>query len=117
MAKVIQPILSKSSKPTPKDGDGKDTSIDHGEGCTDEIDKTPGPKNPEEEGINKEQILCLPYIWGVSEKIMKNCSAITKLKVTFKPVQTMRQSLMRVKNRIPTEKKGVVYPIPYLNCS
>ena len=54
------------------------------------------------------QIMCLPYVKGVSEKIEKTCKAInatTKVKAVFKPYRMMRQILMRVKNPVPAEKK------------
>ena len=68
---------------------------------------------------SKVQILCLPYVKGVSEKIEKTYKGIsvTKLKVVFKPFRTMRQTLMKVKNPVPAEKKkGVVYEIPCWDC-
>ena len=64
---------------------------------------------------SKVQVLCLPYVKGVSEK---NCKDIgpTKLKVVFKPFRTMRQ--MKVKNSVPTEKnKEVVYEVPCQDCA
>ena len=58
---------------------------------------------------SKVQVLCLLYVKGVSEKIEKACKGIgpTKLKVVFKPFRTMRQMLMKVKNPVPAEKKGL----------
>ena len=54
----------------------------------------------------------LPYMKGVSENIEQTIGP-TKLKVVFKPLKTMRQTLMKVKNPVPAEKKkGVVYEIP-----
>ena len=70
---------------------------------------------------SKVQVLCLPYVKGVSEKIEKTCKGIgpTKLKVVFKPFRTMRQMLMmKVKNPVPAEKqKGVVYEILRQDCA
>ena len=67
------------------------------------------------EGEKKhKQILCLPYVRGLSEKIERECRAIEpeKLKLDFCPLRTMRQTLVQVKNKIPPEKKkGVVYEV------
>ena len=57
---------------------------------------------------SKVQVLSLPYMKGVSENIEQTIGP-TKLKVVFKPLKTMRQTLMKVKNPVPAEiKKGVV---------
>ena len=84
-------------------------------------DQEPNDKNEYERGKEDEetvkdketddskvQVLCLPYVKGVSEKIEKTCKGIgpTKLKVVFKPFRTMRQMLMKVKNPVPAEKKS-----------
>ena len=39
------------------------------------------------------------------------------MKVISKPNQTIRQKLVKVKNKIPEEKNtGVVYEVPYQDC-
>ena len=53
---------------------------------------------------SKVQILCLPYVKGVSENIEQTIGP-TKLKVVFKPLRTMRQTLMKVKNPVPAERR------------
>ena len=62
-----------------------------------------------EEGRKGKQILCLPYVKGLSERIERECRTIgpQKLKLAFQA-----NRMIRVKNRIPPEKKkGVVYEI------
>ena len=74
----------------------------------------------EETDDSKVQIMCIPYMKGISEKIEKTCKAMnatTNVKVVFKPHRTMRQMLMKVKNPVPAEKKGVVYEIPCQDCT
>jgi len=65
--------------------------------------------------------LCLPYVKGLSEKIESTCRSVSnnvlKIKPVFRPVRTIRRTLVRVKNRIPEEKKmGVVYEVPCKDC-
>ena len=69
--------------------------------------------------INIKVIGHLSYIKGLSEKIEKECKVFDpeKLKLAFRPSRTMRQTLVRVKNKIPPEKKkGVVYEVPCQDC-
>ena len=99
---VIDPILKK------KEGHNQNAA-------------TPAPpeETNNESDSKREHILCLPYVRGLSEKIEKTCRSIktTKLKLAFKPIRTIRQSLVRVKNRVPNKKrKGVVYEIPCCDC-
>ena len=85
------------------------------------------PKNENEKKGNEEgeeekrrsQILCLPYVEGLLENIKRECKVIgsEKLKLGFCPNRTMRQALVRVKNRIPPEKKkDVVYEVQCSKC-
>ena len=54
----------------------------------------------------------LPYISGISEDIRRVCSR-HNLRVVFRPGQTLRTMLSRVKDRLPREKHSkVVYRIP-----
>ena len=79
-------------------------------------------KNENEEGEGERrrtQVLCLPYVKGLSERIERECKVIEseKLKLAFRPNRTVRQALVRVKNRIPPEKKkGVVYGVRCSEC-
>ena len=62
------------------------------------------------------KILCLPNVRRLSEKIEKVC-APPGIKAVFKPPNTLRQSLVHVKNRLPEEKKrSVVYQVPCKGC-
>ena len=65
--------------------------------------------------------MCLPYVKGLSEKIESTCRSVSnnllKIKPVFRPDRTIRHTLVRVKNRIPEEKKmGVVYEVPCKDC-
>ena len=77
--------------------------------------------SPQPEPQCKEHTLCLPYVQGLSEKIESTCRSVSnsvlKIKPVFRPVRTIRRTLVRVKNRIPEEKKtGVVYEVPCKDC-
>ena len=50
------------------------------------------------------RIMCLPYVQELSEKLERVCTPLG-VKAVFKPVRTLRQTLMRVKTRIPKERK------------
>ena len=66
---------------------------------------------PEANQENREKILCIPYVRGLSEKIDKVCKSLNRVtvKTVFKPMRTLRQALVKVKNKIPAEmKKGVI---------
>ena len=55
----------------------------------------------------------LPYIRGVSEPL----TCILRVRVCFKPFQTLRTLLSRPKNTIPDlQKSSVVYKIPCAHC-
>ena len=67
---------------------------------------------------NRERptILYTPYIRGTSEKLEKACAPLG-VKTVFKPQRTMRQLLVRVKERIPPEsQREVVYEVPCKDC-
>ena len=69
--------------------------------------------HPEEE---PPKILCTPYVRGVSERLEKVCAPLG-VKAVFKPQRTMRQMLVQVKEKIPTErKKEVVYEVACKDC-
>ena len=61
----------------------------------------------EEIDQRKLQIMCMPYMKGIPEKIKETCQAMnatTKVKVVFRPHRTRRQILMKVENPVPAEK-------------
>ena len=82
--------------------------------------KTRRPRQRKRKQKKQRTTRYLPYVKGVSEKIKKTCKAMnatTKVKAVFKPYRMMRQILMKVKNPVPAEKKGVVYIIPCQDCT
>ena len=65
---------------------------------------------------DSKKVLYLPYVRDISERIQQVCRPLG-ISTVFKSSSTLRQSLVRVKNRIPPEKrKGVVYEIPCQDC-
>ena len=57
-----------------------------------------------------------PYVRGLSEKIEKTCGPLG-VKAIFKPQSTLKQQLVRVKQKMPEEKKKeVVYQVPCKDC-
>ena len=62
--------------------------------------------------------LTIPYIHGLSQSICRVLSSLD-IKVTFHPLQTLRQELVHLKNPIPErQRKGVVaYSVPCNECS
>ena len=69
--------------------------------------------HPEEE---PPKILCTPYVRGVSERLEKVCAPLG-VKAVLKPQRTIRQTLVQVKEKIPTErKKEVVYEVACKDC-
>ena len=65
---------------------------------------------------DRQKVLFLPYIQGLSQKIEKICRPLG-IKTIFESSNTLRQSLVHVKNSIPDEKKkGVVYEVPCMDC-
>ncbi len=64
---------------------------------------TPGLKGAE---------VTLPYVRGLSEAVQRILAPL-EVRVTFRPNTTLRQLLVRPKDRVPTEElAGVVYQIP-----
>ena len=71
---------------------------------------TPTTKAKDEESTNTK--IFLPYVKGVSERIEKVCHQLN-VKTVFKLNGTLRQTLMRVKNKRPEElRRDVVYEVP-----
>ena len=61
-------------------------------------------------------MLYLPYIEGVSERIVRGCRALG-IRTVFNSGKTLRQTLTHVKSTTPEEKKqGVVYEVPCKDC-
>ena len=61
---------------------------------------------------NVRNKLFAPYVKGISEKIEHVCTPLG-VKAAFKSTNTLRQSLMQVKNPRPNKtKRGVVYQVP-----
>ena len=59
----------------------------------------------------------IPYIHGLSQSIRRVLSSLA-IKVTFHPLQTLKQELVHPKDPIPEwQRKGVVYSIPCNKCS
>ena len=61
----------------------------------------------------------MPYVRSLSEKIDNVCQSIksVNMKAVFKPCRTIRQMLVKVKNRIPEDRrKGVIDEIPCQDC-
>lgn len=60
-----------------------------------------------DEESNKERILYLPYVKGLSEKIEKMCRSTKshRVKVVFKPVRTIRKTLMKVRTECWTTRR------------
>ena len=56
-----------------------------------------GPAEP-------QKIMCLPYIRGLSERIERLCTPLG-VKAAFKPMRTLRQTLMKVRNCIYSGRK------------
>ena len=71
----------------------------------------------EETSENRNKILFLPYVKGVSEKIEHICFPLG-VKVISKSEHTLRQSLMKVKTMRPEEKRrGMIYEVPCADCN
>ena len=71
----------------------------------------PQPPSVTSSGTSDEppKILCVPYIRGLSEKLERVCTPLG-VRAAFKPMRTLRQTLMQLKNQIPEEKRrSVVY--------
>ena len=64
----------------------------------------------------KPKPLCLPYVRHLSEEIQRLCRDLD-IRVVFRPCNTLRQLLTKVKTPTPNEKNaGVIYEIPCLDC-
>ena len=60
--------------------------------------------------------LHIPYVRGVSEKIEKTCAPLG-VKAVFMLQSTLKQLLVKVKQKVPDEKKKeVVYQVPCKDC-
>jgi hypothetical protein len=60
--------------------------------------------------------LHIPYVRGLSEKIEKTCAPFG-VKAIFKPGSTLKQMLVKVKLKMPEEKKKeVAYQVPCMDC-
>ena len=63
-----------------------------------------------------QKTLCTPYVRGVSEKLKRICAPLN-IRTVFTPARTLKQTLMKVMNRVPEEeKKAVVYQVPCKDC-
>ena len=86
------------------------------------LNRTPKPSHSEtidedQEDTDAKKKIFLPYVKGVSERIEKVCRQLN-IHTVFKSNGTLRQSLMRVKNRRPVEaRRGVVYEVPCRDCN
>ena len=70
------------------------------------------PADNDSEESRTMKMLFLPYVKGVSERIEKACHPLNVMTV-FKSRGTLRQTLMKVKNRRPVElRRGVAYEVP-----
>ena len=59
---------------------------------------------------------CVLYVRGLSEKLERVCTLL-RVRAAFKPMRTLRQPLMKLKDCIPEEKKrSVVYEVPCKDC-
>ena len=73
-----------------------------------------------DEPTNEEQkpraTVTIPYIQGLSEPIKRLLERV-KVKVRLRPNKTLRQLLVRPKDKVPMEQRtGVVYSIPCRDC-
>ena len=61
---------------------------------------------------SKLKLLYLPYVHGVSKRIVQGCKNLG-VRPVFKSGQTLRQILTHVKSTIPEDRKqGIVYEVP-----
>ena len=76
----------------------------------------PPPSQTEPEQQEKKVLFTL-YIRGISEKIERACHQLG-VRVIFISENTLKKSLMKVKERRPEETiKGVVYKVPCAKCN
>ena len=65
---------------------------------------------------HQKKTLHIPYVRGLSEKIEKSCAPLA-VKAVFKPQSTLKQLLVKVKQKMPEErKKEVDYQVPCKDC-
>ena len=70
----------------------------------------PSPAQP------PQKTLCTPYVHGVSEKLNRICAPLN-IRTVFMPARTLKQTLVKVKKRVPEEKKkAIVYLVPCKDC-
>ena len=61
-------------------------------------------------------VVTLPYVRGLSEAVRRVLTPLG-VRVSFRPNSTLRQLLVKLKDRVPTEElAGVVYQIPRAGC-
>ena len=76
---------------------------------------TPAPTRPAD-NHSQGPVITLPYVRGLSEAVCRVLAPLG-LKVSFRPNTTLKQLLVRPKDRNPTEElAGVVYQVPCANC-
>ena len=77
-------------------------------------DATPAPMRPAEDH-SQGPVITLPYVHGLSEAVRRVLTPLG-LRVSFRPNTTLKQLLVRPKNRTPTEElAGVVHQVPCAN--
>ena len=76
----------------------------------------PPPPTEDPQTEEPQKTLRTPYVRGLSEKL-ERISASLGIRSVFTPARVLNRTLMKVKSRLPDEKKkGVVYQIPCNNC-
>ena len=73
------------------------------------------PTRPADDQL-RGPVVTLPYVRGLSEAVRRVLTPL-RLRVSFRPNTTLKQLLVRPKDRTPTEKlAGVVYQVPCASC-
>ena len=76
---------------------------------------TPAPTRPADDHL-RGPVITLPYVRGLSEAVRRVLTPL-ELRVSFRPNTTLKQLLVRPKDRTPTEElAGVVYQVPCASC-
>ena len=76
---------------------------------------TPAPMRPADDH-SRGPVITLPYVRGLSEAVRRVLTPLG-LRVSFRPNTTLKQLLVRPKDRTPTEElAGVVYQVPCASC-
>ena len=72
----------------------------------------------QQSGEEPQPTLLLPYVRGLSDRLEKACAPLG-VKAVFKPQNTLKQLLVRVKRKTPEgkKKKEVVYQAPCNDCN